>query len=116
SAGHRSAMGDWLDAKERADVRGTVWPSGRQPLRRAVAGCFPRMSAPKFGLIIVGDEILSGKRVDKHLSHVIGLLGARGLALSWAEYVGDDREDLIRLYRRTFAGEDVVFSCGGIGS
>ena len=34
-----------------------------------------------FGLVIVGDEILSGKREDKHLAHVIGLLRARGLQL-----------------------------------
>ncbi|MFM8636853.1 MAG: competence/damage-inducible protein A, partial [Betaproteobacteria bacterium] len=36
-----------------------------------------------FGLIIVGDEILSGKRQDKHLPKVIELLTARGLQLSW---------------------------------
>jgi molybdopterin-biosynthesis enzyme MoeA-like protein len=69
-----------------------------------------------FGLVIVGDEILSGKREDKHLVHVIGLLRARGLQLRWAHYAGDDRADLTALYARTFAGEDVVFSCGGIGS
>ena len=34
-----------------------------------------------FGLLIVGDEILSGKRADKHLPKVIELLAARGLAL-----------------------------------
>ena len=34
------------------------------------------------GVIIVGDEILSGKRQDKHLAKVIELLGARGLALN----------------------------------
>ena len=39
------------------------------------------------GLIIVGDEILSGKRQDKHLAKVIELLAARGLALSWAQPV-----------------------------
>ena len=74
------------------------------------------MSGLRFGLVIVGDEILSGKRPDKHLSRVIELLGERGLALSWAEYAGDDRGDLEVLYRRTFASGDVVFSCGGIGS
>lgn len=73
------------------------------------------MSA-RFGLVIVGDEILSGKREDKHLAKVIGLLAQRGLSLAWAEYVGDDRGALVELYRRTFAGGSVVFSCGGIGS
>jgi molybdopterin-biosynthesis enzyme MoeA-like protein len=42
-----------------------------------------------FGLIVVGDEILSGKRLDKHMPKVIELLAARGLQLGWAEYVGD---------------------------
>jgi len=44
---------------------------------------------PKFGLIIVGDEIMSGKRADKHLPKVIELLTERGLQLDYAEYVGD---------------------------
>ena len=35
-----------------------------------------------FGLIIIGDEILSGKRADKHLAKTIALLGARGLQLA----------------------------------
>jgi len=68
------------------------------------------------GLIIVGDEILSGKRQDKHFARVVALLEARGLQLAWARYVGDDRERLVALLRETFAGGDVVFSCGGIGA
>ena len=43
-----------------------------------------------FGLIIVGDEILSGKRQDKHFAKAIEILGKRGLELDWAEYLGDD--------------------------
>jgi molybdopterin-biosynthesis enzyme MoeA-like protein len=74
------------------------------------------MSARRFGLVIVGDEILSGKREDKHLAKVISLLGQRGLALAWALYAGDDRAAQVDLYRRTFESGDVVFSCGGIGS
>ena len=69
-----------------------------------------------FGLIIVGDEILSGKRQDKHLSKVIELLGARGLQLSWARYVGDDRDRITEALRHAFASSDAVFSCGGIGA
>src|SRR5688572_32781043 len=69
-----------------------------------------------FGLIIVGDEILSGKRTDQHLSKVISLLGARGLSLSWARYVGDDRSRITEALRHAFASGDVVFSCGGIGA
>ena len=69
-----------------------------------------------FGVIIIGDEILSGRRVDKHLPKVIELLGARGLALGWAEYVGDDRERITATLKRSFASGDIVFSTGGIGA
>jgi molybdopterin-biosynthesis enzyme MoeA-like protein len=69
-----------------------------------------------FGLIIVGDEILSGKRQDKHLPKVIELLTERGLALAWARYVGDDRARITEALVQAFASGDVVFCCGGIGA
>ncbi|WP_225784026.1 molybdopterin-binding protein [Xenophilus sp. Marseille-Q4582] len=69
-----------------------------------------------FGLIIVGDEILSGKRADKHLPRFIEMLAARGLALAWAEYVGDDPARITATLQRAFAGGEVVFSTGGIGA
>jgi molybdopterin-biosynthesis enzyme MoeA-like protein len=68
------------------------------------------------GLIVIGDEILSGKRQDKHLPKVIELLAARGLALAWARYVGDHRGRITAALRDAFAGDDIVFSCGGIGA
>jgi len=70
----------------------------------------------EFGLIIVGDEILSGKRADKHLPKVIELLAVRGLALSWLRCVGDDRPRISAALRDAFTSGDVVFSCGGIGA
>ena len=69
-----------------------------------------------FGLIIVGDEILSGKRQDKHLPKVIELLAARGLALSWARYVGDDPPRITADLHHAFGSGDAVFCCGGIGA
>ena len=69
-----------------------------------------------FGLIIIGDEILSGRRQDKHLAKVIELLGARGHALSWASYIGDERPRITAALRDAMASGDVVFSCGGIGA
>ena len=69
-----------------------------------------------FGVIIVGDEILSGKRQDKHLSKVIELLAARGLPLAWAEYVGDDPQRITAALKRALASGEVVFSTGGIGA
>lgn len=71
---------------------------------------------PAFGLIIIGDEILSGKRADKHLPKVIELLAGRGLSLAWARFIGDDRERITDALREAFASGDVVFSCGGIGA
>lgn len=71
------------------------------------------------GLIIIGDEILSGKRADKHLPRVIDLLSARGLSLAWARYAGDDRARITADLREAFAAARegaVVFSCGGIGA
>ena len=71
---------------------------------------------PSFGLIIIGDEIMSGKRSDKHMPKVIELLTARGLNLTWAEYVGDSPERITATLKRAFESADVVFSCGGIGA
>lgn len=68
------------------------------------------------GLIIIGDEILSGKRQDKHLAKCIELLGERGLPLAWARYLGDDRARLTAALTDAFASGDLVFSCGGIGA
>lgn len=72
--------------------------------------------SPKFGLIIVGDEILSGKRQDKHLTKIIELLSARGIALDWAEYVGDSPQRITATLKRAFDSGDIVFSTGGIGA
>ena len=68
------------------------------------------------GLIIIGDEILSGKRTDQHFPKVVQLLAARGLQLGWAEYLGDERDRIADTLRRTFASGDMVFCCGGIGA
>jgi molybdopterin-biosynthesis enzyme MoeA-like protein len=68
------------------------------------------------GLIIIGDEILSGKRVDAHFSKVVSLLAARGLQLDWAEYLGDDPARITATLKRSFATDDIVFCCGGIGA
>jgi molybdopterin-biosynthesis enzyme MoeA-like protein len=68
------------------------------------------------GLIIIGDEILSGKRADKHFSHVVGLLAARGMQLGWATVIGDDRQRITATLRRSLDSDDIVFSCGGIGA
>lgn len=74
------------------------------------------MTSATFGLVIIGDEILSGKRADKHLSKTIELLAERGLQLAYADYVGDSPARITATLARAFASGDVVFSCGGIGA
>jgi molybdopterin-biosynthesis enzyme MoeA-like protein len=69
-----------------------------------------------FGAIIIGDEILRGKREDKHFAKLIALLAARGLKLGWAEYLGDDPERITATLKRTLGTDDIVFSFGGIGA
>jgi molybdopterin-biosynthesis enzyme MoeA-like protein len=69
-----------------------------------------------FGLIIIGDEILSGRRQDQHLPKVIELLAQRGQQLTWAQYIGDDRARITAVLKEARASGDVVFSCGGIGA
>jgi molybdopterin-biosynthesis enzyme MoeA-like protein len=69
-----------------------------------------------FGAFIIGDELLVGKREDKHLGFLIGALAKRGLRLAWAHYLGDDPARLSAALSRSFATQDVVFSFGGIGA
>ena len=69
-----------------------------------------------FGAFIIGDELLVGKRQDKHLPFVIEALAKRGLRLSWAHYLGDEPERITAALRRSFDSKDVVFSFGGIGA
>lgn len=76
----------------------------------------PEVKARRFGLIVIGDEILSGRRQDKHLSKLIELLNERGLSLSWAKYVADDPEQITATLKDSFASGDIVFSTGGIGA
>ncbi len=76
----------------------------------------PLAAGHEVGLVIVGDEILSGKRADKHMPKVIELLAARGLQLAWADYVGDSPERITATLARAFASGMPVFSCGGIGA
>lgn len=76
------------------------------------------ISAPPRGIgaVIIGDEIMLGRREDRHFSRLIALLAARGLRLEWTLFLGDDRQRLVETFRHTLAGDDLVFSFGGIGN
>jgi len=70
----------------------------------------------RIGLLIIGDELLNGRRQDRHLAHMIEVLGARGLEPAWCLLAGDDPEFLSDTLRRTLATPDLVFCFGGIGA
>lgn len=67
-------------------------------------------------LFVIGDEILSGKRIDRHCARVIELLRERGLALAGVEFLPDDELRIAAAIRRIHAAGDVLLSCGGIGA
>ena len=69
-----------------------------------------------FGAIIIGDEILSGKRKDGHFSHTIEILAKRGLELKWCRIIGDNPALISETLRQTYASGDIVFCFGGIGA
>lgn len=69
-----------------------------------------------FGAYVIGDEILVGKRQDKHFAFLIGALAERGLRLAWCEYLGDDPVRLTAALRRSLASSGIVFGFGGIGA
>ncbi|MDN5864081.1 MAG: molybdopterin-binding protein [Gammaproteobacteria bacterium] len=71
---------------------------------------------PRVGLILIGDELLSGKRRDQHLVNAAHLTAERGLAVDWARIEHDDYEILTRVFREAMNSGDIVFSYGGIGA
>ena len=68
------------------------------------------------GAIIIGDEIIRGKREDKHFAKLIEILRARGMRLDWCNYLGDRPDLITATLRRTMASGDIVFTFGGIGA
>ena len=74
------------------------------------------MNNHEIGLIIVGDEILSGRRQDKHFPKVIELLTARGMQLQSLRVLPDDRTTLTQALKESFASGQTVLCCGGIGA
>ncbi len=70
----------------------------------------------KVGLILIGDELLSGVRQDKHMASVIDMLRKRGMTLAWVRIIGDTRKEIVDTLKQTKVLTDVVFSFGGIGA
>lgn len=70
----------------------------------------------RIGLMVIGDELLNGRRKDRHLAHLIDVLQARGREPDWCLMIGDDPAYLTEQLRRTLATPDLVFCFGGIGA
>ena len=67
----------------------------------------------EFGLIVIGDEILKGKRRDRHFDAFRQMLGKRGLTLAWLQLLPDDPDLLIRRLRNSMKEGLPLFYCGG---
>ncbi|MCH8498431.1 MAG: competence/damage-inducible protein A [Marinobacter sp.] len=70
----------------------------------------------RIGIVLIGDELLNGRKQDAHQAAVIERLASRGLELSWVRVVGDDTGLIQDTLTQTFASGDIVFSFGGIGA
>ena len=70
----------------------------------------------EFGAIIIGEEILSGKRQDKHLNYIINTLKKRGLKLNWSFFLRDDPKEIEKVLFSCFRQKVNVFCFGGIGA
>ena len=73
-------------------------------------------NAGQFGVVIIGDELLNGKRTDKHLPHVIEVLQARGMHVAWSRVVSDNYSRLVHELKMTQLDSLTVFCFGGIGA
>ena len=69
-----------------------------------------------FKLLIIGDEILSGKRKDCHLDNLISALSDYGFKLNQSIIIGDEPELIVATLRSICDENSVVFCCGGIGA
>src|SRR5574340_817529 len=110
---HSSAESDRAGVR-RAGFR-SLLPERPAALSPRRDGTHAVVGSMAFGALIIGDEIMLGKRQDKHFAKLVELLRARGLRLARCTYVGDDRARLTAMLRDSFASGDIVFSFGGIG-
>ena len=70
----------------------------------------------QFGVLVIGDEILSGKRQDRHFPHVVDTLRARGQSVVWYRVVADDPRALYNSLRHSQQDCVPVLCFGGIGA
>jgi len=66
-------------------------------------------------LLVIGDEILSGRTADKNIAAVAGWLGVQGIRLVEARVVPDVRDPIVEAVNALRHGHDYLFTTGGIG-
>ncbi|EKF44021.1 molybdopterin binding domain-containing protein [Nitratireductor indicus C115] len=67
------------------------------------------------GMIVIGDEILSGRTKDKNIGHLADMLTAVGIDLKEVRVVSDDREAIADAVNALRSRNTYVFTTGGIG-
>lgn len=73
------------------------------------------MPNPTAAMLVIGDEILSGRTRDANMYHLAGQLTAIGIDLREVRVVSDDAPAIIAAVQALSAGFDHVFTSGGIG-
>ena len=73
------------------------------------------MANPTAAMLVIGDEILSGRTRDANMYHLAGELAKRGIDLKEVRVVSDDHEAIVSAVRALSAAYDNVFTSGGIG-
>ncbi len=77
------------------------------------------MNAPEkiwtAGLVIIGDEILSGRTRDKNIEQVATWLQVQGIRLAEVRVVPDIEDKIVEAVNALRADNDYLFTTGGIG-
>jgi molybdenum cofactor synthesis domain-containing protein len=66
-------------------------------------------------VLVIGDEILSGRTQDTNINAIARFLGARGIDLKEARVVGDVEGEIVAALNALRGAHDFVFTTGGIG-
>ena len=73
------------------------------------------MTNPTAAMLVIGDEILSGRTRDANMHYLAGQLTEAGITLSEARIVADDRDVIVAAVQDLAKAYDTVFTSGGIG-
>lgn len=73
------------------------------------------MANPTAAMLVIGDEILSGRTRDANLHYLAGELSKAGIDLREARVVSDQREAIVAAVQSLSKAYDHLFTSGGIG-